>query len=127
MTPMEPVAVHVRLMDSQAEPKPAVLQARSVPFAERVLRGLKRLGLVSGIGLVVLVLPVLHLCGAVVALVVGPVAAFLAFRGTAVLQAGTVECPRCAAQAAIEDGTTGWPARLHCLHCGSTFDAWPRS
>lgn len=112
-------------MDSSKPGTVATLPVAVLSPGARAWRGLKRLLLVSGIGLLILPVPLVHLCGAAIALVAGPIAGIFAWRATAVLGSSEVPCPKCAVRLPVPEGLAGWPARLHCKACGSMAELRP--
>lgn len=124
---MEPQEVLLSVMDSARPPLFATVQAERLSMGRRTGRALARLAMVSGAGAVLAVLPLLHACGLVTLLVAGPAFAVLALRVTVLLGEGQVDCPKCGARVAIAAETPGWPARMHCGTCGSTFFIRPSS
>lgn len=122
---MQPTPVHVAVMDSSKPGVVATLPVEVLSPGARAWRGLKRTALVSGVGLLILPVPLVHLCGAAIALVAGPIAGVFAWRATAVLGSSEVQCPKCAGTLAVPEGLAGWPARLHCKACGSMAELRP--
>lgn len=122
---MQPTPVHVGVMDSQRPGLVVMLPVAPLSSAARMVRGLLRMALVSGIGLVVLLIPLLHACGAVVAVLAGPIAGFFAWRQAALIGAGEVACPRCTQPLAMPAKLAGWPARTHCQKCGAMVELNP--
>jgi hypothetical protein len=118
--------VELSVMYSQRPAVPVELEIRSVPFGVRVLRSA---GLLLGLvvlGVFVTVLPLLHLCGAGLLLVVAPVSAWVAWKTTVVtVGLQRVGCPKCAAVVAVDEAKRGWPIRLQCEGCGSSLRAMP--
>lgn len=122
---MQPTPVHVAVMDSSKPGAVVTLPVEVLSPAARAWRGAKRTALVSGIGLVILPVPLMHACGAIVALVAGPIAGIFAWRSTAVLGVSEVPCPKCAVTLPLPEGLAGWPARVHCKACGSMAELRP--
>ena len=116
---MEPQNVLLAVMDSARPPQKGSVRVERLSLARRLARGLGRLALVSGIGAVLL--PMVHLCGFVMLLFGGPVLGYIAWKAQVLLDEGWVSCPKCGATVPIEAKTPGWPARMHCGACGSTF------
>lgn len=119
---MEPTPVRVGVMDSQKPGLVVMLPVEPLSPQARMLRVAKRVAIVSGIGLLILPLPLLHACGAVVALVAGPIAGVFAWRDTVLFGAGEVACPRCGKPVSIPPKLAGWPARVHCGQCGAMVE-----
>lgn len=118
---MEPQAILLSVMDSARPPQAGTVRVERLSLGRRSWRALGRLAMVSGVGLVLAPLPLLHGCGLVLLLIAGPALGVLTFRKTVLLDGGTVSCPRCAATVPVEAKTPGWPVRMHCGQCGSTF------
>jgi DNA-directed RNA polymerase subunit RPC12/RpoP len=77
-----------------------------------------------GVGAVVTVLPLLHLCGVAFLVVAAPVATWLGWRASIVTsEQQYVACPRCTAAVLVEAGRRGWPLRFQCQNCGVGFTA----
>ena len=75
---MENVRVHVGVMDSGRTDYVAVLPYASLSAANRLWKGLSRVAMISLLGLAVVLVPLLHLCGSAAALLGGPVVAVFA-------------------------------------------------
>lgn len=112
-------------MDSAKPGLVVSLPVQALSSRARLWRVAKRVAIVSGVGAVVAFLPLLHLCGLVVALIAGPVAGAFAWRDSVLFGAGEVGCPRCAQAVAIPAGLAGWPARVHCAKCGAMVELRP--
>jgi hypothetical protein len=112
-------------MDSQRPGLVVTLPVLELSTGARVVRALVRLGIVSGIGLLILPVPLMHLCGVITAAVVGPIAAVFAFRGRARVGAGSITCPKCAQPLPVPDKLIGWPARFQCLDCKAMIELTP--
>ncbi len=122
---MLPTPVQVSVMDSSRPGAVVALPVEVLSPGARAGRGLKRLLLVSGIGLLLTPVPLIHACGLVTALVVGPIVAVFAWRATAVFGVSEVACPKCAAPVPVPEGLAGWPARVHCRGCGTMVELRP--
>ena len=117
--------VHLRLMDS-AKP-PVVAQVRVVALSRlvRLRRAALRCLAFWGVGVLFLPVPAVHFCLVPGFLVAGPIFGWKRWQQRVLLEPGVVPCPRCVAQPQVREGTSGWPAALHCAACGATFDATP--
>lgn len=122
---MEAVPVHVGVMDSQRPGTVVTLQVDSLSAARRLGRAALRGLMVSGVGLGVTLLPLLHACGLFTVLLVGPLVAAFSLRASVLLAEGEVACPRCAAPVGISAKLAGWPARVHCGSCGAMVELKP--
>lgn len=122
---MQPTPVRVGVMDSQRPGLVVTLPVEQLSSGARVMRGLLRMAIVSGIGLVVLLIPLVHACGALVAVFAGPIAGFFAWRQAALIGSGEVACPRCTQPVTMPAKLAGWPARLHCQQCGAMVELNP--
>lgn len=118
-------AVRLTVMDSARAPLAGELRVLDLSATGRARRAAARLGMTWGAAVFCVFIPLLHFVLVPSLLLLGPFVAWQTWRATVLLVAGTVTCPKCQAQAALEEGTAGWPARLHCGHCGTTFDAAP--
>jgi sugar lactone lactonase YvrE len=83
--PLQPMTLRVGVMDSARPGSSVSHPVQVLSGGQRAWRGLKRLLIVSAIGVCIVPLPLLHACGLVVALVVGPIAGVFAARAHAVL------------------------------------------
>jgi hypothetical protein len=122
---MELTPVRIGMMDSRRPEGVATIGVRQLRATERLWRAAKRLIGITGIGLLVgniallmLPFPHLHLCLFPVALILGPVIAFFAWRDSVVLGSGAVPCPHCHRDITVPRELYGWPARFNCLECG---------
>lgn len=122
---MEPTAVRIGMMDSTRPGLVVTLPARHLGRWARLRRALSRLIIVSSIALLVsnfmlLIVPAphLHLCSLPLAIIVGPLVAFLAWRQQVLLAATEIACARCGKPVSVPQDHPGWPARMNCLHCG---------
>jgi hypothetical protein len=122
---MTPTPLRAGVMDSQRPGLDVTLPVLELSTGARVGRALLRLGIVSGVGLALVPVPLLHLCGALIALVAGPIAAIFAFRGRARLGAGQITCPKCTEALPVPDRLIGWPARFQCLACKAMIELRP--
>ena len=122
---MTPTALRLGVMDSQRERVAVTLPVLALSSGARLLRALKWLGIVSGVGLVLVPVPLLHLCGAITALVVGPITALFAFRAKALVGPGELDCVKCAQRVAVPNRLVGWPARVQCLSCKAMLELTP--
>jgi hypothetical protein len=118
----ETIRVRVGVMDSRREAHVAVLPYSSLSTGARLRKGLSRGALISLGGLVVVLVPLLHLCGAAMVFFGGPVAAFLAWKPTGLLGPGSVTCPKCKAVLLLAAAVPVWPARRQCGECGVTVE-----
>ncbi len=122
---MEPTSVRIGMMDSTRPGLVVTLSAHHLTRFERLRRALVRMTIVSVIALFVsnmmlLVVPAphLHLCSLPLAIILGPLVGFLAWRQRALLAAGEIDCARCRKPVTVPANHPGWPARMNCLHCG---------
>lgn len=119
---MQPTELLVGVMDSQREKLRVTLPVHQLNFGQRVLRGGSRFLLVSGLGAVFALVPLMHVCGAIAAVAVGPVVGIFGFLAKARLGAGQITCVKCSAPVEVADGVMGWPARVQCLSCKSMLE-----
>jgi len=121
---LQPVAISIQ--DSARAPVDAELQVTPLSQGARVLRALKALGVVWGVAVVAIFIPLVH-CVLVPALVVfGLVLAVVRFQNRVLLEATTLACPKCATPVPVEAGTGGWPAKVLCPECSSRLVLAPR-
>lgn len=118
---MQPTAVHVGVMDSARAGKVVTLPVQALSQGVRVLRGLGRFALVAVVGVAIAVVPLIHLCGIAV-VCAGPIAGFLAWKRAARIGAGEIDCPKCDQRVQLPLKLMGWPARVHCEHCGAMVE-----
>jgi hypothetical protein len=122
---MESTPVRVGVMDSAKAGLVVSLPLRKLSAQARALRVLTRIALVSGAGLVILFVPIVHVCGLVIALVAGPIAGAFAWRDQVLFGGGEVPCPKCAQAVVLPKNLAGWPARVHCAKCGAMVELTP--
>jgi hypothetical protein len=118
--------VNLAVMESAREPTGGELAVTELSVQRRAGRAALRGLMVGAVAAVVMILPLLHLCGALGVLLAAPVAAWFGWRSS-VLTLGEqqVACPKCAAVVKVDAGKAGWPVRLHCDACGVSFGATP--
>ncbi len=119
------VAVKLAIMDSERPPTSAEVSLVELSQADRVTRALKRLLIFWGLAPLVFIsfVPIVHLLGTLALLVLGPILSFVAYRTTVLIAGGSIDCPKCTRGTAVKEHTPGWPARMFCSHCGTTFYA----
>lgn len=87
---------------------------------ERTARVWKRLGMWGGGAMVAAVVPP-HIPWFVIGMTGAPVAAWLASRQRALIEAQTIPCPDCGTPAEIEEQAENWPLGARCKPCGNVF------
>jgi hypothetical protein len=115
------VNVVASVVDSNRPPVDGQLDVEELSRARRVRRAAIRFGIVAGIGAVVTLLPLLHLCGAATLLIAAPILGYLTYRVTS-LSVGdqAMKCPKCEAPIPVKPQTGGWPMKLYCPSCAAT-------
>lgn len=121
---IEQVPVTLQIRDSQRAPTPAVVDCERLTPGQRAGRGAARVALCWGAALLAVFIPLLHFILVPALLLAGPVAGYFALRSTVTLSSPQLRCPKCV-NLTHSAGATGWPARLICEHCGTTFLATP--
>lgn len=122
---VEPTSVRIGLMDSRRPGLVEVLPARHLSFPARAWRAMKT-GFVVGVcallatnfAMLVVPIPWVHFCTVPIALIIGPLMAFVTWRQRVLLKAAQIGCPRCREKVDFPEGKPGWPARQNCLKCG---------
>lgn len=120
-----PVPVALQIRDSARAPTPATLKVEVLSPGARLQRVGVRLGVAWGLAVFSVLIPLLHFVLVPGFFLAGPALAFLAGRATVRVLSPSVTCPKCGQRAPIEPNTTGWPAGLRCIACGTTFSAVP--
>lgn len=122
---MTTLPIDLTIMDSQRTPSRVELAVEPIPLGKRAVRALLRLGACWGLAVACIFVPLLHFVLVPGFLVAGPVLAWLGARATVVVKSERVTCPRCNVETPVEPGSTGWPIRLWCASCGTTFFGRP--
>jgi hypothetical protein len=129
---VEPTFVRIGMMDSRRPQQVLTLPARQLRLLERLWRATRRVfgvtGLLLLLGNVALLMapfPHLHLCLFPIALVLGPLLGWFAWRDRVVLAESRLPCPRCHHTLVVPEGTRGWPARFNCEQCGIMVELNP--
>lgn len=118
---MTTLPIDLTIMDSQRAPSRVELAVEPIPFGRRALRALARLGGCWLAAVACVFVPLLHFVLVPAFLLLGPVLAWVGARATVTVKSDQVTCPRCALATPVQPGTTGWPLRLWCASCGTTF------
>jgi hypothetical protein len=112
-------------MDRRRPEIVVTLPAQHLTRRQRLWRAGGRLFGISGVLLVVgnillftFPVPHVHLCLFPLAMILGPVIGFVAWRDRVLLAEATLPCPRCHEDSKIPAGLSGWPARFNCERCG---------
>ncbi len=113
--------VDLNIMDSQRTPVRTELKVDSIAAGQRLGRGLVRLLICWALAVACILVPLLHFVLVPGFVLLGPVLAWKASAATVSVSSTEVTCPRCSTLTPVEPGTTGWPARLWCASCGTTF------
>lgn len=120
------VQADLYLMDGHRPVGHTMLTIRRLGAPHRLVRAAGRFGMVAAAGGAVALIPLMHLCGALVVLLAAPVVAFMAWRPQVLTTtACTLACPQCKAPVTLPPGATGWPVQVHCEACGITMSARP--
>lgn len=122
---MEPTELRVAVMDSARPGLVATLPVQRLSQGARAGRGALRLLLVGGVGVALIFVPLVHLCGAAIAFIGAPIAAFFAWKASALIGEGTFPCPKCEQSLKTPPRLSGWPARVHCDKCGAMVELKP--
>lgn len=115
--------VDLNIMDSQRTPVRAELAVDPIAAGKRLGRGLLRLLACWALAVACIFVPLLHFVLVPGLVLLGPVLAWRASVATVSVSSTEITCPRCSTLTPVEPGTTGWPARLWCASCGTTFFA----
>lgn len=95
----------------------ATLMVRVLPVSARVKHAAKVLGIVWGVAVACVFIPVFHFVLVPLGILVGGVFAFHSFALRLGVNEGEVVCPRCSARLRIEPREFNWPLRLVCKSC----------
>jgi hypothetical protein len=98
------------------------LPVQHLSVGARAWRAFLRMSIVSGVGLVLIPVPLMHACGLVIALLAGPIAFAFALKHSALIGEGEVPCPKCREVVPMPRKLSGWPARVHCQKCGAMVE-----
>lgn len=114
-------ALPVRFVGSPPDqPTDGVVRIQYWDESARTTRALTRLGLFWVLAIVSIAIPFLHFCLVPGLFVVGPIAAWLAYRAHAVVLGGVGWCPHCAKPVFVEKYPDEWPIQARCSAC----DTW---
>lgn len=100
-------------------PTDGVVRMQYWDEAARTTRAMTRLGLFWVLAIVSIAIPFLHFCLVPGLFVVGPIAAWLAYRSKAVVLGGVGWCPHCAKPVVVEKYPDEWPVQAQCGACGA--------
>lgn len=118
--------VRVAIMDSARPPLEATLLVRELTRWHRIGAALLVGLATAGVGVVLILIPIIHFCAPAVALIASPIVGYFKYRKTVrSVAVETLHCPKCTAKIPVKEGGEGWPIRLHCDECGSTVLVTP--
>ncbi len=83
----------------------------------RLVRAMKTLGVLWGLGVVSVLVPVAHFLLVPAFLLAGPIAAFMRWRQETSVLGGQGTCPACSANMALEASADAWPLFRICDTC----------
>ena len=95
----------------------AQLWACTLTARQRAMRALKLGGLMWGLAVASVFVPVAHFVLVPGFLLAGPLAAWLAHRRTETLLGGLVDCPKCGTRYDVGGGALQWPTQGQCPSC----------
>jgi hypothetical protein len=120
------------MMDTQRPQEVLSLPAHRLGLTERVWRATRKtfgvtgaLLLAGNILLFMMPVPHVHLCLFPLAIVLGPLLGYFAWRDRVVLASSELPCPRCHHLVKVPEGLSGWPARFNCGECGIMVELNP--
>ena len=120
-----PIDVRIRLVLDDVGA--AQLWACTLTARERAMRALKLGGLMWGLALASVLVPVAHFVLVPGFLLAGPLAAWLAHRRTETLLGGLVDCPKCSTRYDVGGGALQWPAQGQCPSCRCVIRLQPET
>lgn len=87
--------------------------------AARTTRALVRLAVFWFLAVATIAIPMLHFCLVPGLFVVGPIAAWLAYRQRSAVLGGVGRCPHCTEPVVIDKHPDEWPMQARCDACGT--------
>lgn len=113
-------ALPVRLVGSgEGRVAAGVVRLQHWDDGERSTRALVRLGVFWFLAVATIAVPMLHFCLVPGLFVVGPIAAWLAYRQRSAVLGGAGWCPHCSQPVVIDKHPDEWPMQARCDACGS--------
>ena len=100
-------------------------ERRDLEHSERVSRAARIFGILFGVGLVSVLVPVLHLILPPLFLIAGMIFATTTYMETAEILSGEVTCPNCHRVMALRPEAEEWPKSLRCEGCSYTLTVEP--
>ena len=85
--------------------------------SQRTTRAVTRLGIFWLLALLSIAIPMLHFCLVPGLFVVGPIAAWLAYRQKSVVLGGVGPCPHCGEPVFVDKHPDEWPIQAQCEAC----------
>jgi 4-hydroxybenzoate polyprenyltransferase len=110
----------VRVTSLEGKESRGVVQLRSLGAAERAKRAAKMVGILWGLAVLSVFVPIAHFVLVPGFFLAGLVAAAMVYRTEIVVVGGEASCPKCGAAVSITPGTARWPMRETCEAC-----QWP--
>ncbi len=117
MTDDQLTPVRVSLRTNTDVFKDGTLSTRHIHIQERLLNGLKFLGLFWLVGALCVLVPVMHFFLVPLAAIAGVVVFVMKFSQTEVRETGSVACPNCGTLVVLKGSSFNWPIIETCSNC----------
>jgi hypothetical protein len=117
MTSEHETPVRISLRTNTDIFKDGTLSTKHIHVQDRLLNGLKFLGLFWLAGALCVLVPVMHFFLVPLAAIAGIVVFFVKFSQTEVRDAGSVACPKCGTAVTLKRSSFNWPIIETCSSC----------
>ncbi len=117
----------VALTNPEGARRTAAIDIRKWERKDAVRKGGQWGGIIAGVGVAMVPIPIIHFFSPIVLLVMAPLGGFLIFRmynGGSDLH-GTAECPSCSQTLELAGSADRWPVQKICPHCKRSVSVIP--
>ena len=118
MPQQETIDVTVRCIEKDITSKGNVW-IKSLGRKDRLHRALKKLGLLWGLAIFSVMIPIAHFILVPGFLLAGPLVAIFTHRQTRIILGGECECPKCEQVFSLDEMNDAWPIQTACSQCSS--------
>lgn len=102
------------------------LEVMQYSLHQRRARALKAWGLIWGLTLAAVFVPVVHFFAVPIGILTGPIVGWWVYHMHAQITGGNITCPKCNQGVKVEKQQPRWPVRELCTSCQTEFKVAPK-